>query len=50
VSASLLGWREAPIDERFVGVQCLSENFEDAPQQADADPLLKPPMAGLIDG
>lgn len=41
-SASLLGWREAPIDERFLQiqialvVQCLSEDFEDAPQHADA--------------
>jgi len=53
-SASLLGWREAPIDERFLQIQialvaqCLSEDFEDAPQHADADPLLKPPVAGLI--
>ena len=54
--ASLLGWREAPIDERFLQIQIalvverLSEDFEDAPQHADADPLLKPPVAGLIDG
>jgi hypothetical protein len=40
----LLGWREAAIDERFLQirialvVQCLSEDFEDAPQHADADP------------
>ena len=42
-SASLLGWRETPIDERFLQiqmafvVQCLSEDFEDAPQHAEAD-------------
>jgi hypothetical protein len=29
-------------------VQCVSEDFEDAPQHADADPLLKPPVAGLM--
>ena len=34
--ASLLGWRETPIDERFLQIQiallveCLSEDFEDA--------------------
>ena len=52
--ASLLGWREAPVDERFLQIQiafvveCLGEDFEDAPQHAGADPLLKPPVAGLI--
>jgi hypothetical protein len=36
-SASLLGWREAPIDERFLQIQialvvkCLSEDFERVP-------------------
>ena len=53
-SASLLGWRGAPIDECFLQiqialvVQCLSEDFEDAPQHAESDPLLKPAVAGLI--
>src|SRR5262249_48730726 len=53
-SASTLGWREAPIDERFLQIQiafvveCLSEDFEDAPQHARATPWPKPPVAGLI--
>ena len=29
-------------------MECLGEDFEDAPQHAGADPLLKPPVAGLI--
>ena len=52
--ATLLGRREAPVDERFMQIQiafvveCLGEDLEDAPQHARADPLLKPPVAGLI--
>jgi hypothetical protein len=51
---SLLSWREAPVDERFLQVQMafvvesLGEHFHDAPQHARAYPLLKPPVAGLI--
>jgi hypothetical protein len=54
--ASLLRWREAPVDERFLQIQIafvverLREDFEDGPQQAGADPVLKSPMAGLIRG
>jgi hypothetical protein len=29
-------------------VECLREDFEDGPQHARADPLLKPPVARLI--
>ena len=29
-------------------MECLGEGFEDAPQHAGADPLLKPAVAGLI--
>jgi hypothetical protein len=29
-------------------VECLTEDFKDAPQHAGADPLLKPAVAGLI--
>jgi hypothetical protein len=29
-------------------MECLGEGFEDAPQHAGADPLLKPPVAGLM--
>ena len=53
-SASVLGGREAAVDERFLQIQMafvverLRENFEDAPQQAGADPVLKSPVAGLI--
>jgi hypothetical protein len=45
--ASLLRWREAPVDERFLQIQVafvverLRKDFEDGPQQADADPVLK---------
>jgi hypothetical protein len=51
--ASPLGGREASVDERFLKIQIplvverLRENFEDAPQQAGADPVLKSPVAGL---
>ena len=51
---SLLGWREAPVDERFVQVQIafvvesLGEYFQDAPQHARANPLLKPSVARLM--
>jgi hypothetical protein len=31
-------------------VECLGKDFEDAPQRAGADPLLKPAVAGLIRG
>ena len=53
-SASMLGGREASVDERFLQIQIafvverLRENFEEAPKQAGADPLLKSPVAGLI--
>jgi hypothetical protein len=49
-----LGRREAPVDERFMQIQiafvveCLGEDLEDAPQNTRPDPLLKPPVAGLI--
>jgi hypothetical protein len=52
--ATLLSWREAPVDERFLQIQIafvverLREDFEDGPQQAGADPVLKSPVAGLI--
>jgi hypothetical protein len=52
--ASPLGGREASVDERFLKIQIplvverLRENFEDAPQQAGADPVLKSPVAGLV--
>src|SRR5215471_3961723 len=52
--APMLGWREAPIDERFLQIQmtfvveCLREDFEDAPQYVGAHPVLKSPVAGLI--
>ena len=29
-------------------VECLGKDLEDAPQHARADPLLKPPVAGLL--
>ena len=53
-SASVLGGREASVDERFLQIQIafvverLREDFEDGPQQAGADPVLKSPVAGLI--
>lgn len=53
-SASVLGGREAAVDERFLQIQMafvverLRENFEEAPKQAGADPVLKSPVAGLI--
>jgi len=46
-SASVLGGREAAVDERFLQIQMafvverLRENFEEAPKQAGADPVLK---------
>jgi hypothetical protein len=52
--ASPLGGREAAINERFLQIQIafvvegLREDFEDGPQRAGADPLLKPPVAGLM--
>jgi hypothetical protein len=53
-SASVLGGREAAVDERFLQIQMafvverLRENFEEAPKQGGADPVLKSPVAGLI--
>lgn len=53
-SATPLGWREAPVDEGLMQIQtafvveCLGEDMEDVPQNTPADPLLKPPVAGLI--
>jgi len=50
----VLGGREAAVDERFLQIQMafvverLRENFEEAPKQAGADPVLKSPVAGLI--
>jgi hypothetical protein len=50
----LLCGGEAPVDKRFPEIQiafieeCLGENFEDGPQHARADPLLKPAVAWLI--
>src|SRR5262245_17232764 len=51
--ASPLGGCEAATDERFLQIQKalvvegLREDFENGPQHARADPLLKPPVAGL---
>jgi hypothetical protein len=53
-SASVLGGREAPVDEGFLQIQIafvverLRQNFEDASQQAGAHPLLKSPVTRLI--
>ena len=52
--ASVLGGREAPVDERFLQIKIafvvkrLREDFDDAPQQSGAHPVLKSRMAGLI--
>src|SRR5262249_59682646 len=52
--APVLGWREAPVDEHLLQIQmtfvveCLREDFEDAPQYAGTHPVLKSPVAGLI--
>jgi hypothetical protein len=49
-----LAGEKAPVDEGFMQIQiafvveCLSEDMEDAPQNTRADPLLKPPVTGLI--
>src|SRR5262245_23035908 len=54
--ASALGLREAPAYECFLQIQITfvverpREDFEDAPQHSGTDPLLKPPVAGLIRG
>src|SRR5262245_24416691 len=54
--ASALGWREAPVDECFLQIQIafvvkrLRQNFEDAPQQSGAHPVLESPVTGLIRG
>jgi hypothetical protein len=53
-SASVLGRREAPVDECFLQIQmafvveCLGEDLKDSPQHARADPLLESPVTGLI--
>jgi hypothetical protein len=47
-------WRQAPIDEGFLQIQMafvvegMGEHFQDPPQHARANPLLKPAVAGLI--
>ena len=52
--ATPLGRREAPVDESFLQIQIafvvegLREDFEDGPQHAGADPLLKPAVACLM--